>query len=330
MSPEQLDPPPRPRRTAEAGERRRSEGKGGDPKGDARHLVLVVHGSRAESEPLRKAVTRLRSRGHQVDVHVTFEKGDATRFARDAVSLAPRAIVAVGGDGTVNEVLNGIAGTDVPLGIIPLGTANDFAKQARIPDNPEAALSVIMRREPVRIDTASLNGRRFLNVSTGGIGALATAFVKPATKSRFGPLAYVVSGVRNLARLRSYRGRFRAPGFEYQGGFLVFAVGNARLTGGGTAITPDASVTDGLLDVCVVEAMPRMEFARLGLALRRGAHMDVKGVHYFKSPSLVVESERAIPVNVDGEYSTSQHLEYRAHRLVLRAFLPRVPDIWRR
>lgn len=265
-----------------------------------------------------------------MDVRVTWEAGDASRFAREAAPANPRAVIAAGGDGTVNEVLNGLHGSDVPLGIIPLGTANDFARQARIPENPEAALALVLRREPVRIDTASLNGRRYLNVSSAGIGALVTALVSPETKSRFGPLAYAVSSVRNLTRLRSYQAAFHAPGFHYQGGFLVLAVGNARLTGGGAAITPDASVTDGLLDVCVVEAMPRMEFVRLGLALRRGAHIEVKGVHYVKVPSLLVEAERPLPANVDGEFAQYVRLEYKAHRLALRVFLPRVPDIWRR
>lgn len=328
MSPPEEHSGDRPRRPR--AERRRAAGARGDPRGEVKHLVIVVHGSRAEHEGLRKAVTKLRARGHIVDVRVTWELGDATRFATEAAKVSPRAVVAAGGDGTVNEVLNGLAGSEVPLGIIPLGTANDFAKQARIPENPEAALALILRREPVRIDTASLNGRYFLNVSSAGVGALVTALVSPATKSRFGSLAYVLSSMRNLARLRSYRATFQAPGFHFQGGFLVLAVGNARLTGGGTALTPDASVTDGLLDVCVVEAMPRMEFARMGLALRRGTHMDVEGVHYVKVPSLLVEAERPLPANVDGEFAQYLRLEYKAHRLALRAFLPRVPDIWRR
>ena len=311
-------------------ERRRSEGVRNDPRGEVQHLVIVVHGSRAENEGLHRAVTKLRARGHIIDVRVTWEAGDATRFAREAAAASPRAVIAAGGDGTVNEVVNGLHGTDVALGIIPLGTANDFAKQARIPENPEAALGLVLRREPVRIDLASLNGRRFLNVSSAGVGALVTALVSPETKSRFGPLAYALSSVRNLATLRSYRATFQAPGFRYQGGFLVLAVGNARLTGGGTAITPDASVTDGLLDVCIVESMPRLEFMRLGLALRKGTHMDVDGVHYVKVPSLLVEAERPLPANVDGEFAQYLRLEYKAHRLALRAFLPRTPDIWRR
>ena len=148
------------RREGDEGEERRVGGRTGAP--TPRELVLVVHGTRAADPLLRRAITRVRARGHEVDVRVTWEAGDATRFAREAVARKPAAVVAVGGDGTVNEVVNGLAGTNVPLGIVPLGTANDFAQQARIPLNPEAALGVVLRGEAARIDLASLNGRRFV------------------------------------------------------------------------------------------------------------------------------------------------------------------------
>jgi lipid kinase YegS len=323
--------PPRPSRNSadRPGERRRVSGARTGARSEPQHLVLIVHGSRAEHTGLRKAVMRLRGRGHRIDVRVTWEPGDGTLYARDAVAEMPRAIVAVGGDGTVNEVLNGIAGTDVALGIVPLGTANDFARQARISDNPESALGTILRKDAVRIDAASLNERRFLNVSTGGIGALVTASVSKDTKARLGPLAYALSSLRHLARSRSFRGRFVSPGLEYDGAFSFFAVGNARRTGGGRAITPGASVTDGLLDVLIVEALPRMELARVGLALRRGAHVDSPGVHYAQVPELSLRAERPVPVNVDGEFAQLVNLDYRSHRLDVRVFLPRVPDIWK-
>jgi YegS/Rv2252/BmrU family lipid kinase len=230
----------------------------------------------------------------------------------------------------VNEVVNGLAGTNVPLGIVPLGTANDFAQQARIPMNPEAALGVVLRHAAARIDLASLNGRKFVNVSTAGIGALVTAEANPAAKAALGPLAYAVSGVMSLARMRPYQARFTAPGFKFEGSFLVFAIGNARRTGGGTNITPEASVTDGLFDVCIIESMSRMEFASLVLQLRHGVHLQHPGVHYAKLHRLSIEPSRAVPVNVDGEFGQYKHLEYRSHRLDLLAILPRVPDLWKR
>src|SRR5688500_14445270 len=140
-----------------------------------KHIVLVVHGARAERPDLRHMVSWVRDRGHLVELAVTYDAGDAAAFAADAADRGVDVVVAVGGDGTLNEVVNGLDGRETPLGVVPLGTANDFARQIGIPNDADHAMDVILQRKPVRIDTASLNGRRFLNVSTGGIGAEATA-----------------------------------------------------------------------------------------------------------------------------------------------------------
>src|SRR5918912_3225130 len=129
-------------------------------------------------------------------------------------SRGDHAVVALGGDGTVNEVVNGLAGSEVPLGIIPVGTANDFARQVGIPDDPDHAMDVILRRAPRLIDTAELNGRRFLNVSTGGVGAEATAETPPDAKESLGPLAYAITGVRKFADLQPLNCRFTGPEFD--------------------------------------------------------------------------------------------------------------------
>ena len=124
---------------------------------------------------MRRLIDVARAAGHTVTPRITWARGDAANFALAAARDGVDTIVALGGDGTVNETLNGLSHYDVPLGIIPLGTANDFARQTGIPLDPDDALDLILRKEPVRIDTGELNGRRFLNVSTAGIGAEATA-----------------------------------------------------------------------------------------------------------------------------------------------------------
>jgi diacylglycerol kinase (ATP) len=257
-------------------------------------------------------VNWVRERGHHVDVRVTFERGDAVALARAAAAEGADVVAAVGGDGTLNEVVNGLDGTDTPLGVIPLGTANDFARQAGIPGDADHAMDVILLRKPVRIDTASLNGRRFLNVSTGGIGAEATAETPSQIKHALGHFAYAISGLRKLADFEPNHAVFRGGGYVLEVDFLMFAVGSAMSTGGGTMVTPHASTTDGLLDLCVVERMPRREFARTVLRLRRGEHVGEEGVHYVRVPELTIESPKPISVNVDGEVSDSKRLDYHA------------------
>ena len=291
----------------------------------SKDIALILHGARAEHPPVRHLVEWVREKGHRVRARVTWEKGDAEMLAREAVTAGADVVVAVGGDGTVNEVINGLDGSDVPFGIVPIGTANDFAKQVGIPMDPDHAMDVILQREPMRIDTAALNGRRFINVSSGGVGAEATAETPSEAKEMLGMLAYAITGVRKLVDLAPHTATFRANGFELTTEFLLFAVGNGRTTGGGTLIVPRASVIDGLLDVCIVEAMPRAEFAKLVLRIRHGDHVGSDGVHYLQVPSLDVTARESISVNVDGEPSDARRLEYRVRGRDLRMHLPHLP-----
>ena len=290
-----------------------------------KRLGLIINGARANHTILRDVVTELRARGHTVEPRVTFEEGDAIVAARAAAERGVDAVVAVGGDGTVNEVLNGLAGAATALGIVPLGTANDFARQAGIPSAPADALQLVIHQPPATIDTIALNGRRFINVSTAGIGAEATAETPREAKQALGPLAYAITGVRKLTQLEAHRARFAGPGFEHRCPFLLFAVGNARETGGGTALTPRASVTDGLLDLCIVEEMPRAELARLLLRLKRGEHLDHPGVVYVQLPSLTVDVQHDITVNVDGEPTQQRELTYTVGAGDLRVHVARLP-----
>src|SRR3712207_2648025 len=277
-----------------------------------KHIVLVVHGARADRPDLRHMVSWVRDRGHLVELCVTYDAGDATAYAAAAADRGVDVVVAAGGDGTLNEGVNGLDGRDTPLGVVPLGTANDLAKQIGVPPDADHAMDVVLFREPIRMDSASLNGRRFVNGSSGGVGAEATAETPTQAKATLGALAYAITGVRKIAGFAPYRGRFRGEGFDVNGEFLLFGVGNGRATGAGTLLTPQASVTDGLIDVCVVEAMPRREFGRLLLKFKRGEQIGQPGVHYARVRTLVVEAEAPLSVNVDGEHATLERMEYRA------------------
>lgn len=290
-----------------------------------KHIAIVLHGSRAERPDFRHLCSWVRGRGHWLSLHVTFDRGDAEHLAREAAVAGADVVVAAGGDGTLNEVVNGLDGYDTPLGVIPLGTANDFARQAGIPADVNHAMDVILRRKPVRIDTASLNGRRFLNVSTGGIGAEATAETPAPFKESIGGIAYAITGLRKLADYTPTHAVFRSGGFRLECDFLLFAIGSARASGGGTLVTPYASLTDGLLDLCIVEEMSRRDFARIVLRLRRGEHVGDEGVHYVRVPHLTVEGSAPISVNVDGEVSGATTLDYRARPRDLNVHLMHLP-----
>ena len=279
---------------------------------------MIVHGARAARADFLHLIGWVREKGHFVEVKLTGAAGDATEHAGDAATRGVDVAVAAGGDGTVNEVVNGLDGFDIPLGIIPLGTANDFARQVGIPADADHAMDVILQRKPKRFDTASLNGRRFLNVSTGGVGAEATAETPASAKETLGPLAYAVSGMRKLAEFKPYQGKFTSDDFNYDGEFLMFAVGLTKSTGGGTMVTPMASSTDGLLDLCIVEAMNRREFAGVALKVKRGEHIGHPKVHYKQLRAVTIDANEALSVNVDGENSIGKRFTYRA----------RARDLW--
>ncbi|MHB0947532.1 MAG: diacylglycerol/lipid kinase family protein [Gemmatimonadaceae bacterium] len=290
-----------------------------------KHIVFVVHGARAGRPDFQHLVHWVRGKGHRVEVRPTWEEGDAAFHAGAAADEGCDVVVAAGGDGTLNEVVNGLDGRDTPLGVVPLGTANDFAKQLGIPADADHAMDVVLQRPALRVDTGSLNGRRFVNVSSGGMGAEATAETPTDAKASLGSFAYAITGIRKLAALAPYHARFIGDDFEFEGEFLVFAVGNARATGAGTLLAPHASPVDGQLDVCVVESMPRREFARLVLRMKKGGHVAQPGVHYARVSRLRIQAEVPLTVNVDGEAMTLSHLEYRARAVDLRVHARHLP-----
>lgn len=301
----------------------------GDAAAPHKHLLLILHGSRADLPAVRHLVSWVREKGHTVDVRVTWERGDARRFAAEAARSvpAPDAVLAAGGDGTVNEVINGLSGSDVPFGIIPLGTANDFARQAGIPDDADHAMDVVLQHPPMRIDTAQLNDRRFLNVSVGGVAAEITAETPQDAKESLGVLAYALSGLRKLTDLRPYTARFCGQDFDMRCKVLLFAVANGRRTGGGTLVAPRARITDGLLDVCIIEALTRGDVGRMLLKVRRGEHIGEDGVHYAQVPAVTVTVRRPIVVNVDGEPTEERRLVYEARPRDLLIHLPSPVEI---
>jgi diacylglycerol kinase (ATP) len=285
-----------------------------------KHIALIVHGTRTERPDVRHLVSWVREKGHLVEVLPTFERGDAAALARIAAARGVDVVAAAGGDGTLNEVVNGLDGFDTPL-----GTANDFAKQVGIPADPDHAMDVILQRKPVRVDTATMNGKRFLNVSSGGVGAEATAETPAEAKEQLGPVAYAISGVRKLADLESIQVRVQGPDFAFDGDILLFAVGVMRATGGGTLVTPHASATDGLLDLCLVESMSRRDFAGMVLKIKRGEHVGEPGVHYVQLPWLTIEAFEPIAVNMDGEMTEAESLEYRARQRDLWVYAAHLP-----
>jgi lipid kinase YegS len=293
-------------------------------------IRIILHGKAASDGRLRSAVHTLREDGHIVEVRVTWEPGDATRLTGEAVAQAGpskiHCIVAGGGDGTINEVFAAAHKAGLPngcyLGIIPLGTANDFAHAAALPiADITSALRIAATAPPRLIDVGLLDGRLFVNLVSGGFGSRITVETDPKLKQRLGGLAYAVTGIAHFSELSENRGMFRAEGFSWHGPFLALAIGNGRQAGGGIPLCPDALIDDGLLDLTILPAMDRS--ARLDAfshLLREGAAAIRNKLVTTRSPWIEYQSEHDLNVNLDGEPAALSRfrVECRQHALPVR------------
>ena len=241
-----------------------------------------------------------------VDLVTTMAEGDARRAGRDAAARRFDYLFVAGGDGTLNEALNGVledagGGAAVTLGIVPLGTGNDFATALGIPDDLDDALGVLDARKSRPVDVGCLNGEHFVNVSAGGFIAEVSDAVTPQLKTIAGRLAYLIGGARVLLRHEPIDVRYRSDANTGKSTLETFAVCNSRLVGGGRLIAPDAVLDDGELDVCFIEDIPDVEFVALLRRVSSGEHVADPRVTYFRTRELEMTFDRPIKVNVDGQ-----------------------------
>lgn len=298
-------------------------------------IRIILHGKAAGSAGVRAAVHALREDGHAAEVRVTWEPGDARRLTAEAVAEAGGGkidcIVAGGGDGTINEVFATAYSAGLPaacsLGVLPLGTANDFANAAGVPlQDPTAALQLAVSAPPRWIDVGLFNEEPFVNLVSGGFGSRVTVETDPELKRRLGGLAYVLTGISRFAELSANSGRFQAEGFTWAGRFLAVAIGNGRQAGGGVPLCPDALIDDGLLDLMILPELGRN--ARLDAfshLLREGA-AGINAVRITaRSAWIAFESTEALNVNLDGEPTLSQRFRVECRRQVLPVRLGESP-----
>ncbi|HEX6588578.1 MAG TPA: YegS/Rv2252/BmrU family lipid kinase [Longimicrobiales bacterium] len=288
-------------------------------------IVLRPGATTEQLDALRGAVADVRTRGHQVEVRAGFEGGDGERLAAELATSGADLVVAAGGDGTLNAVVNGLASgaRRPPLGVVPLGTANDFASGLGIPADVAGALDVVLNGRELSVDAPLVNDRYFINVSTGGFGAEATEHAPAESKRMLGAWAYLVTGARQFVDLRPVAGVVEADGSTVlDGEFLLFAVGNARQTGGGSLLTPRAELHDGLLDLLVVRAIPRLDFLAMLPDLRAGTHLESPDIVYAQAKRILITTTEEVSVNADGEPTRGTRFDYRLAPERLKVMVP--------
>ena len=279
--------------------------------------ILVIFNPVARGAKARAVRQFLdRQAGPGVTLAPTQGPGDATRLAATARDCD--LVVAAGGDGTVNEVVNGLVG--LPLGILPFGTVNVFAKELGIPAGLTAAWRVLEtgRIRTVDLGCAEFAGqtRHFVQLAGVGFDARAVRAVSWNFKTQLGPLSYIVAGMRLLRQ--NHAPVEVAPGIA---GAAVL-IGNGRYYGGKLRLFPRARLDDGLLDVCVFEKFGAWELGRYLPAILFGKHPSRAGVHYFQTAEFTCKSAAPPPLELDGEDAGDGPVKFSVKPGALRVLVP--------
>ena len=298
------------------------------------HWRIILNGKSAGDAAVRAAIVDMRERDLAIDVRVTWEHGDAARYVAEAIADGVHTLVAGGGDGTVNEVCAALAATDrsadqLPaVGLLPLGTANDFATACGIPAAPDAALALLLAApaQPVdllRVLADDAPPQWCVNVATGGFGAEVTADTDPGLKKVLGGAAYFLTGLTRFSSVRAASGRFRGPGFEWSGEFLVLAIGNGRQAGGGHVLAPDAFIDDGAFDLTILPPPGEGGIgAVLGAVLTQGRAAMIESAIRQRLPWLEIEADTGLALNLDGEPNEIARLRIEVDPARVRMHLP--------
>ena len=292
----------------------------------------MIFNPTARGEKARHFRRHLDSLGGQITLKLTAAIGDARLLAAEAVRDGFEVVVAAGGDGTLNEVINGIGDTaqgfeHTQLGLLPLGTVNVFARELAIPLKMERAWETIRQGRETRIDLPSVEysaggtrpRRYFAQLAGAGLDARAIELVKWQVKKAIGPLAYVAAGLHAVlgtpTKITATAGQRSAVG-------ELVLIGNGRLYGGQFAIFPDADLRDGLLGVCVFPRVNWITLARCSPGLLLRGRLPASAVEVFQAESLTLTSPSTTPLQVDGELIGHLPATFSVERSRLRVLVP--------
>lgn len=270
---------------------------------------------RERQQSVERFAALLHDAGRTVDICPTEHPNHATDLAREAIARGCELVIANGGDGTMNEVLQAVVGTDATLGFWPGGTANVLAAEIGFPADVGRVVERVLRAHTMKVTVGKANSRYFLLMAGVGMDAAVSAAVDPGLKRKIGKAAFGVAALKYFWRGEFQPVRVQFPGEEVEGRFVV--AGNAHSYGGGFKLTPNADLTDPELDVCVFNADNRLEFLKFALAAVAGWHQGMQNVVYRKVRSARILSATdddldAAPVQLDGEVTGGLPLQLEA------------------
>lgn len=263
-------------------------------------------GRQAIERKLDKLIKLLIDEGYTVNKFLTKKKDDAMNETIKTCSEDWDNIIVVGGDGTVNEVAEGIilGGRKIPVAILSSGTVNDFANYMRIPKNIHEFYDMIKRGQSVDVDLGKFGDKYFVNVAAGGLLSNVGFSVLPETKMVLGRMAYYLEGVKELVLddLKPLKVKIESEEYNEETEIFLFVISNSSSIGGFKKLAPKADVLDGYLDVFAIKKADMQDLANIFFNIFNGEHIKHEKVIYFKSRKITITSDEDIPIDIDGEY----------------------------
>jgi diacylglycerol kinase (ATP) len=283
--------------------------------------TVVILNPAARSEKAKRWRARVESVARGCVICATSRAGEAEALARNAAQEGFEKIVAAGGDGTINEVVNGLAGSNAALGLLPIGTMNVFATELGLPAHDLQLCWNIIQGENTRlVDLPSANGKHFVQLAGVGLDAQVVKETSLTLKRNFGPLSYLISAAQIAAR-QPPRLFLESENSSIDEGSFVL-VGNGRLYGGPFPFFKQAIIDDGLFDVIVFKQLGYLEIIKYLQDVVFSSEIRVPEIEYFQTRRLRVTSDSEVPVELDGELVGSCPVEFQVRERTLRVLAP--------
>ncbi|MGM0501181.1 MAG: YegS/Rv2252/BmrU family lipid kinase, partial [Bacillota bacterium] len=282
-------------------------------------------GSKEFPKKIDKCIEKFQAANYQVNIFRSSQPGDLVEGLKEGITDAD-AVVVAGGDGSVNEIINGMMkyNIDLPLGVLPAGTANDFACHLNIPNDIGQALDVITEENIRAIDLGQVNDRYFVNVCAAGLLANVSHQIDINLKNTLGKLAYYIKGIEQLPKFEALPLRISEPHNTIQDEFYLFLVLNGKSAGGFNRLAPEAKIDDGLFEFVGVKACPLHEAAGLFVKILQGKHLADKNIVHLKGEQFKIEildqQFKGYSSDVDGEQGPDFPLEIKLFRKELKVF----------
>ena len=248
------------------------------------------------------SVIRMHQEVNLTVVPYRIQMGRPLSEALDIVDDTYEYVLVAGGDGTVDSVVNAMKerNIDIPIGILPVGTANDFGKFINMPSDIQEACKQILDSKPVPVDVGKINDKYFVNVASTGLFTDVSQKTDVNLKNTIGKLAYYLKGLEELPNFRNLKIKLTSKERSYNGDMYLILIFNGK-TAGNFNLATQAEVDDGKLDVIIFKAVAIIELIPLFIKILKGEHLDSDKVVYFKTDDLYIESDEDIVTDIDGE-----------------------------